>query len=345
MSKVVRVANGNYKVAVQSGGTITLDTGTETGTTIVTGDLEVRGTTTTVESTDVTIKDNILRLNVPEDGDAEPDGIPASLGYRAGIEIERGQRVDARVVFDEQISWTLGGDVGTGTFVFEAGTDTLPIKTPGIVAGGNLYVSTGSGVITVTGTTDYEESIFDYDGSGNILGTTIDDDNIPNTKALVDYVSYTLENIFQPRIEEGDTYVEALDFDDTGNPSLVQIGVDNSPVAEFYADRFETGDLRFQDNTITLFSSNENLVLDSPGTGTVQIKDVLEMSPIPWDNDASTEPLAPASGIRLYTTSAADSSGFQDQTRGNTGIFFVNSNENRDELISKNRALLYSMLF
>ena len=48
MSKVLKVENGNYKVTVQSGGTITLDTGVETGTTIVTGDLEVKGTTTTV---------------------------------------------------------------------------------------------------------------------------------------------------------------------------------------------------------------------------------------------------------------------------------------------------------
>jgi hypothetical protein len=345
MSKVVRVLNSNYKVAVQDGGTITLDTGVENGTTIVTGDLEVRGVTTTVESNDVTIKDNIIRLNVPEDPLTAPSGIPASLDYRGGVEIDRGQLVDARVVFDEQISWTLGGDSGTGTFVFEAGTQVLPIKTTGIVAGGTLYVSTGAGVISVTGTTDYEEKIFTYDGSGNILGSIVDDDNIPNTKAVADYVDYVLANTFQSRIEEDDTYVEALDFAETGNPSLVQIGVDNTPVAEFYADRFETGNLRFQNNTITLFSSNEDLVLDSPGTGTVKIKDVLEMSPIPWTDDATTDPLAPAAGIKLYTLSSADSSGFQEQTPGNTGIYFVNSNENRDEIISKNRALLYSMLF
>ena len=42
--------------------------------------------------------------------------------------------------------------------------------------------------------------------------------------------------------------------------------------------------------------------------------------------------------------SDADSSGFQDQTLGDTGIFFVNSNEARDELVSRNRAILYSMI-
>lgn len=336
MSKVVRVANGNYKVAVESGGTITLDTGVETGITVVTGDLEVRGTTTTVESTDLTIKDNIIRLNVPEDTDAEPDGISAALGYRAGIEIERGQRVDARMVFDEQIAWTLGGSSGTGTFTFEAGSTILPIRTPGIEAGGTLYVSTGSGTISVTGSTDYEEKIFTYDGSGNILGAVVDDDNIPNTKAVADYVDYVLANTFQSRIEEDDTYVEAFDSTETGNPSKVEIGVDNTVVAEFFEDRMEIGDIRIQDNTITLFSSNNDLVLESPGTGTVKISDVLEMTAGPWTDDVSTQPAIPSTGIRLYTATQAE---------GKSGIFFANGDGNRDEVISKNRALLFSMLF
>ena len=30
---------------------------------------------------------------------------------------------------------------------------------------------------------------------------------------------------------------------------------------------------------------------------------------------------------------------------GKSGIFFVNTENNRDELVSKNRALLFSMLF
>jgi len=48
MSRVVNVYNGDYKVAVQDGGNITLDTGNLEGNVIVTGNLEVKGTTTTV---------------------------------------------------------------------------------------------------------------------------------------------------------------------------------------------------------------------------------------------------------------------------------------------------------
>src|SRR6056300_2031826 len=108
MSKVLKVENGNYKVAVQSGGTITLDTGVETGTTLITGDLEVKGTTTTVESTVTTIADNILTLNEGESG----AGIRASFDYKAGIEIDRGSLPTATIVFDEQVPFVTGGSSG-----------------------------------------------------------------------------------------------------------------------------------------------------------------------------------------------------------------------------------------
>ena len=54
MARIVKV-DGDYKVSVTAGNTITLDTGVETGKTIVTGDLEVRGTTQTISSTNTTI--------------------------------------------------------------------------------------------------------------------------------------------------------------------------------------------------------------------------------------------------------------------------------------------------
>ena len=118
------------------------------------------------------------------------DGIPAVLNGQAGIEINRGQRENVKFIFDEGISWSTGGISSTGTFTFELSNGSaLPIKTPGIVAGGNLYVSTGAGVITVTGTTDYEEKVFTYSG-GTITGGIVDDDNIPNTKAVADYVDF-----------------------------------------------------------------------------------------------------------------------------------------------------------
>ena len=338
MSKVLRVG-GDYKVIIQDGGTITLDTTNGTnnlnGRVVVTGSLEVKGTTTTVNSTVVTVADNIIVLSK----DNIAAGIPASLNYRSGIEIERGSLVNAFMVYDEQISWTLGGTSGQGTWTFEQGSSTIPIKTNGIVAGGPLYLQTGADVVTVTGTVDYEEGILTYVGgavtdSGS--GVIVDDDGIPNTKAMVDYVDYVLGASFQARIEENNTYVEANDFDTDGLPSNVEIGVDGSAVANFYADRTEFNDIRFINGEISTTQSNGSLVLSAPGTGTVKVRDVLEISETPGEDDALLDPTAGADGIKIYS---------KDQSTGGSGLFFVNKDSTADEIISRNRALVFSMLF
>lgn len=74
---------------------------------IVGGDLTVHGTTTTVNSTDLSVSDNIIRLNKDE------TGAGVALGT-AGLEIERGTLTDARLVFDESDdSWKVSYDGGT----------------------------------------------------------------------------------------------------------------------------------------------------------------------------------------------------------------------------------------
>lgn len=430
MSKVVKVYNSNYKVAVQDGGVITLDTGNLTGTVVITGDLEVKGVTTTVDSTEVTIADNVLVLSSGTTG----TGLPASVGYISGIEIERGSLPNAKWLFDEQISWNLGGTSGQGTFYAIAGTQKLPINTPGIVAQGNLYVNTGNGVISVTNTSNYEEKIWSYssgvitpDGSGNVI---IDDDHIPNAKSVKDYVDYIYATQAVSAIQEGDTSVTAIDqkhvipsivaissvgptttistngqhgftVSDTvdisgvtsgdqlenlngagrviteivsatafkvavntvgGNlanyvansgtvtktgyeESRIKIQVEGINNSNFYNNRVEFEDIRIENNEISTTTSNQPLLLSAPGSAGVKVKDVLELGPTPWADDVSMQPLAPVDGVKIYTTITTDSSGFTGQTPGNTGIYFVNSNENRDEIISKNRSLLFSMLF
>lgn len=84
---------GNVYISSSLGGTITIDTGS-LGTTYVTGNLTVQGTTTTVDSTIVTVKDNIIILNYGETG----AGVTTVI---SGIEIDRGSLEDAQVVWDE----------------------------------------------------------------------------------------------------------------------------------------------------------------------------------------------------------------------------------------------------
>lgn len=334
MSRIVKV-DGDYKVSVTSGNTITLDTGVQAGKTVVTGDLEVKGTTQTISSINTTIADNILRLNEGETG----PGVSASNNYQAGIEIDRGSNADARWIFDDNIAWQIGGNSGEGLWLatYEGGAEGY-IKTTGIASGGTLYVQTGNGVISVTNSNDYEEKVFTYSGgsiSDGGSGVIIDDDIIPNTKAVTDYVAYYLANESAPSIVQNDSEVRVSDFTTSGAPSQINFKIDNSSVATMFSNRSEFGDIRLSGNVISTTGSNENLILEAQGTGTVTVNDVLEITPTPGIDDALTDPSAPATGVKIYSKSAST---------GDTGIYYRN-NSTQDEIISKNRALVLSMIF
>jgi hypothetical protein len=58
--------SGDLKIATASAGRITLDTGVNTGTVVITGNLNVLGTQSYIESVDSRIKDNTLTLNAGE---------------------------------------------------------------------------------------------------------------------------------------------------------------------------------------------------------------------------------------------------------------------------------------
>jgi hypothetical protein len=428
MSKVLRISDVNYKVIVGNGGTITLDTTNGeldgSGTVVITGDLQVKGNTTTIESTISTIADNIIVLS---SGNTN-SGLPASLDrpYSSGIEIDRGLLSPSRWIYDDSISWTVGGTSGIGTWVAtqgEIGTEQrLPLATPGIIAGGNLYISTGSGVISVTGTNNYEEKVWRYESgvitpdplTGNII---IDDDHITNAKAVKDYVDYQIDTVEIGVIQEDNSKVEIIDknnvilnITETGSnttvitegshgysigdsititgvttvptdtiindingtwtvtdvpsrstiqfnksttggdltryvtssgtavstESIIKVVVEGEEIVNFYSNRVELSGIEIKGSEITTFNSNEDLVLSAPGTGSVIVKDTLSLTKTPGDDDGLIDPNAPVEGVKIYS---------KTPDAGKTGVYFINENDHSDELISKNRALLFSMLF
>ena len=340
MSKVLRVTDGDYRIIVDNGptGTIYLDTtsgsATPRGTVVITGDLEVKGTQTTVESSVTTIADNILTLNEGEAG----AGIRASFFYKAGIEIDRGSLPTARLVFDEQSPYVAGGSSGTGSFRFEdINGDFLPLNVNSLNAEGPLYITTPNSAINVAGTVDYEKNVFTYTGAAISNAVPINNDFIPNAKGVVDYITYALANNFQPGIQDANTSVTATDFDTSSNESVVVITVDGAVISSFYSNRIELGDLKIQNNQLSTTNSNEDLVINAPGTGSVTVEDAFVITsslyPDDMNNPANS---SPTSGIKLYST---------DEGAGDTGLYFVNKDNTSGEIISKNRALLYSMLF
>jgi hypothetical protein len=316
MSKVVRVQDGDYKVVTQLNGTITLDTGNQIGQVIVTGDLLVQGNTTTVESETMTVKDNIIYLNYGE------TGAGVSLGT-AGISIERGSAADVSLFFDET----------TDTFRFiDALGNLIPLQSNYITSGNGdlrLFTGVGTGVISVTGTVNYENNV-------------TDDDDIPNKKFVTDYV---LASGGVAIVDRFYSYSGATQLNtggrayDTaaGDPSSrVSFEVDGTVILEVNTAGIGVvggaiiDEIAITENFITTTNSNNNLELRASGTGVVLIDDVLGL------NNQGTDPTSTSGMNKIYSKGTVGT--------GGTGVYFKNTTQS-GELISSKKALLYALLF
>ena len=296
MTKYV-VTSGDYHIKTNDAGSIFLDTGNQIGQVYMTGNLVVKGTTTQVDATNLDLKDNIIVLNSGEQG----AGVSLST---AGIEIDRGSKPNTQFVFDETVSWN---DPVTQT-----------IKQGGFNA--------GTGVISVSGTNAYENQV-------------TDDDDIPNKKYVDVQIAAQVAAADFQKIRDGSssfTQMVVADFETTGLTSVASITVDGVNNVNFYDNRSELHDLRIDGSRISTTTSNADLTLSAPGTGSVVIDDQLQILTTPSPDDSAVDPAQPTDGLKIYAKS---------QGVGKTGLYYVNSNNVRDEIISKNRSLLLSMIF
>jgi hypothetical protein len=350
MGQFLRV-NGDYNIRAGDGAKITLDTGPAVsgGSVLVTGNLIVEGDTVNVNTTNLAIEDNIISLNVGEVGPG------VTLGY-SGIEIDRGNTTsaspqnNASFLYDESTdSWILAHGSAPGPFNFDSSSLRLKqILTNSITDSGDLtLIGTGTGVVKVIGTDNYEAQV-------------THDDDLPNKK----YVDDSIQNnptfqIVAPQSQ--DTKVVIADKEITPNTSgtagslayftattthstygesAVSIIVDNALVGQFYANRFETGDLEIgggpDRNEITSRAgiTNENVYVRTQGTGKLQTNYAIQVEKI------GVIPSYVSDSVLLYAAAPSI---------GTTGIYFVNDSaevaKQNGELISKNKALVFSMLF
>lgn len=322
MSKVVKVSDSDYKIVTQNNGTITLDTGNQIGQVVVTGDLVVQGNTTTVESETLTVKDNIIYLNVGE------AGAGVSLDT-AGFTIERGTLTDASLLFDENLTYiTPSAQVRQGAFKFIDGVGNLiGLNSNSIFTnGGNLNINTGvsgSGVISVSQVPDYELRVSD-------------DDDIPNKKYVDNYVLalIAVAPIQGFRRFSGttplDTYGYAYDTEAGDPESKIEFIVDGATRSVWNANGLTIDSISIRDNYIKSNISNANLELRPNGSGSVQVENSLSIV-----NNAST-PTATSGQNKIYSSAT--------QGPGATGLYFTNTTT-ADELISRRRSLVFSMIF
>ena len=324
MSRFINVPNGNFYVTVQEGGQIRLNTGSEQGQVVITGDLIVEGNTTTVQSEDLAVRDNIIVVNSGETG----AGITLD---EAGLRIDRGTFSDAFFTFNENITWRDPNTetTKTGGFVFRDNEGSLVgIRTNSIsTGGGDLYlINSGTGVISVTGTTNYEVNV-------------TDDDHITNKKYVDDAITTAFSTVFLGQIGDGEISTSSIivvDEETSGVDSVINFAIDGVTVSQLFIDRWEFDEIRIAGTTIETLTSNSDLVLKSSGTGSIRVDDVLHLNSVPGDDDLNLIPNFPSDGAKIYVA---------NEYTGNTGIYFANANQTRDELVSKNRSLLFSMLF
>lgn len=398
MSKFLRVLDGDYNIKVQSGGEITLDTGSQVGTVRVTGNLVVEGDNTTVESENLVVRDNTITINNGE------GGAGVTLGT-AGLIVDRGSTVDAQFLFDETDGLYFdpaSATPGQGVFKLTySNGDPIGLRTNSISSGGAIYLQPGgAGAITA-----YKVNYETFVTASN---------DIPNKKYVDDFVVASITGLTYPKIQRGNTIVRVYDtapgvtanttgasgtsvtatLTFTAQPTIpfnigetivvagvtpvgyngtyvvtnasvssvsylnattgvqtvagtinLQGDADNKATIEidgtlkntflsnqvdFLQDQINLSEIRIEESTISAPGTTQDLILQAQGVRSVRIDDTLMIKA------TGANPAHDGIGLKLYANT---------QGSGKTGLFYVNTSNIRDEIISKNRSLLFSMIF
>jgi len=247
-----------------------IDAVTTTGNVIVGGDLTVNGTTTTVNSSNMTVADQLIELGNGRSGSASGD---------AGIVIERGSDANAFIGFDESADKFT---VGTGTFT-GVSTGDLTITTGTLVANieGNI---TGNVSGDVTGNADTATALetartiggVSFDGTSNI--------NLPGVNTAGN--QNTSGNAATATALETARTIAGQSFDGTANISIAPTDLTgvNATAAEInYNDVSSLGtveasktvtadsnaDVSFLDNDKITFGAGTDLQIFHDGTSSV----------------------------------------------------------------------------
>jgi hypothetical protein len=350
MSRVLKVSQSNYRIQTGYNGTITLDTGPDAGTTYITGDLVVQGNTTSVNTSQLYIEDRLITLN-KGGGNTNPLAVYPNWGIvadaqtnkRSGIEIDRGAHPNgnAQFVFDEKVSYY---DSAVATEV--QGAFVLKTAASNAVTGLSL-----AGIINDRSA----DFIFDLKSTGGMLriangGTNDDyyvhvsdnDDNIPNWKSITNYVAAssgvaTVDRMyFPPTAAPGyeDTKIQAFGSNIqffVGHPGILN---NQNIAATLSQNGLQINRVNILNDSINNTGSN-NLVLLA-NNNNVEVNSFLNLS------NQSTFPVLSATKTQLFSNSA-------NIGAGKTGLYFKNTSTSGmtndvDELVSKNRAVLLSIL-
>jgi hypothetical protein len=159
--------------------------------------------------------------------------------------------------------------------------------------------------------------------TGTVRVDSVKDNNaIPNMRAVADYTGVVLSSYSSNQISENDTRVRTFDIDTSGVASNIEFDVDGSPIAKI--DNFGLK----MTNGISIIG---NQIISSDGT--IRLDRTLQIV------NRNSDPVSgdtPSASVYLYSKNG--------QGTGGTGLYFKNTLGTKDELISKTKALLYSLI-
>lgn len=327
MSRVLNLS-GDYRIRVQSGGNIILDPGSS-GTVTITGNLDVMGAQSNIESNSVSIQDNILQLNYDPNNIYNGDGIPTGspINGQAGLQIWRGSRSSANLLFDENISHydPYSNSTVAGSFVLKT--------TDGTLSGLNLAT-----VITPSNS----NFVFDFQNQPYVLriangsgyeNRVLNDNDIPNRKYVQQYVTsaagtIAVSALWYPTVTplvDATTSIQAF-----ASTIVFQLG--GITEVSLSSGGFTMGNVTVYQDSISNTGSNVNNLKLSANTGKVEINGVLVL------DDQSAQPSVVSGTTNIYSSATIGP--------GKTGIYFNNNNASQtpDELVSRSRAVALSIL-
>ena len=319
MSRVLNV-NGDYRIKSQANGNIILDVG-QYGYVTITGNLDVVGTQTNIESTTLSLDANIVKINYDPNNVYSGSGIPSAnpIYGQGGIEVWRGSLNPAYLVFDEAVAHYQPSNSSNvnGTFVLttantpgttgQAGLSLATIRTPS-TSNFVFDLANAAYVLTIANTSGYESRV-----SNN--------NDIPNLKYVQNYVSSTIATaaiaaIFYPTT--GNLAASTSDVQCLTSSIVFQISQTN--IATINSSGLNVGNIS---------TTSGNLVLTA-NSGYVQVGAYAALV------NQSTAPTTTAGQSNLYSSGTIGP--------GKTGIYVNSPNVATDELMSRSRAVAISIL-
>jgi hypothetical protein len=361
-TRVDRYGVSDYILKINDGGNITFDNGSG-GSFTITGDLNVLGETTTIEATELVIEDPIITLN-KNDADVDlmglefgrstnsgKNGIRAQFTYNEDLPTYYGLGVDSRPDYGAFELHLVDGTL-TGLHVKSLNSGESLVDNPSASASNlNLLYGQPAGSYVQIGSANYSESLWERDpifpqyiAEGTNVDGMVQPDSteaVVTTQTLIDYVTSFNQYNYSDRIQSGlNSLTQVITYDDEdqdGNiisPAVtprVEVRVNGAGVATFY----EVGTGSFIEgismigDVLSTSTIGSDLILRGNGLGSVQVDG--------WQNyTLQLDPSTPTEGVTVYSKALGD---------GGTGLYFVNEDGTTDEFVSRNKALLYSIIF